>query len=84
MKEINHIDVKMTFNVSLFNIKVPDDVYEQLMELGENSITIDHNDDEFPDAKDWLDNNISSDDAYMWEYEVEEFVLGEKEDIGEH
>jgi len=67
MKTIKNLSVKVTYNVGLGNVEVPDDVYEQLEETEEFSSEYGEN----YKALDWLLNNIHENDAYQHEFEVE-------------
>lgn len=67
MKKIEHMSVKCTFLVGLFNVEVPDDVYEQL----ENNQEFNCSDSKYAVALEWLAENIREADAYDWEYDVD-------------
>ena len=74
-KEIKDIQVKMTFRVGLGGYDASDKAFEQLKEIQESGIEISSDSfdaEKYPDALAWLDNYISSQDAYEWNYEVEE------------
>lgn len=73
MKKINEIQVKMTFTVNICDVKVSKEIYNQLNYICDNCINVNcldfsHN---FEEAKEWLMENISSDDADEASYEVE-------------
>ena len=67
MKTIEDLSVKVTYHVSLGDIEVPDEIYEQLMNNSEFS----SDDMENAEAFDWLGDNISEDDALNWTFEVD-------------
>ena len=70
MKKIKNLSVQVTYYVSYFDVEVPDDVYEQLMENSE----FDGNDMETTDAFDWLRDNISEVDSLDCNYDVYDII----------
>lgn len=68
MKTINNLTVTVTYTVGIGNIKVPKEVYNDLMkhydawlkEVPEDSI-----------AAEWLADNIKERDAMDWRYEID-------------
>lgn len=67
MKTIKHISVKCSYRVGLYNVEVPDEVYEQLEKNQEFS----SDDPRNQDALEWLGDNIREADAYEWEFDVD-------------
>lgn len=67
MKTIKHMSVKCTYRVGLYNVEVPDSVYEQFQEYQDFNPDDPQNDD----ACQWLSDNIREADAYEWEFQVE-------------
>ena len=69
MKTINNLTVTVTYTVGLGNIKVPKEVYDDLIkhydneswEVSEDSI-----------AAEWLADNIKEKDAMDWSYEIDD------------
>lgn len=73
MKKIKKLNVHVTFSVGLGDLEVSDKVYDQLLKAEERglSITGDQYGIPFTDALDFLADNVSLDDAYECEYEVD-------------
>ncbi len=73
MKKIKELNVEITFNVGLCDIEVSDKVYDQLLKAEKRGLSITGDQDGIPftDALDFLADNVSLDDAYECEYEVD-------------
>jgi hypothetical protein len=68
---IEHLTVKVTYTVGLGNVEVPKNIFKQL-EMAELQGSFDDTDGlQFPDAAEWLRNNIREGDCCGLEYEVE-------------
>jgi hypothetical protein len=80
MKKIDDITVTVTYKVSLSDIKVSNTLFKQLENLYEYGLfdsserVIIH---ENSSAIDWITNNINEEDAYEWEYEIDDLTEGE-------
>lgn len=72
MKTIKNIDIKMTFSVGFSEIEVPDNVYQQLIDASETGIELNEDTKEYAEAYDFLNGRVNSNDAYDWEYEIED------------
>ncbi len=72
MKTIKDLDVKVTYRVGLGDVKVSDKVFEQLNEIAENGSEIDGMDMEYPEASEWLRDNIKEADCCDIEYDITE------------
>lgn len=72
MKTIKDLSVKVTYKVGLGGLEVSDKVFEQLNEIADNSGEVDGTGFEYPDAIEWLQNNIKEGDCCDLEYEIEE------------
>lgn len=72
MKTIKDLDVKVTYKVGLGNVKVPNKVFEQLNEIADSGREVDGTGMEYPEALEWLRNNIKERDCCDLEYEIEE------------
>lgn len=59
------IDVKCIFSVELGDIEVPDNIAEKILSF--NDCQPIDNDSELGD---WLNNHIRLNDAYEWEYDI--------------
>jgi len=72
MKTIKDLTVKVTYSVGLSDVEVPEEVAKQLEQMADHGFSIcDSEINKFPEAFNWLSDNISEDDALYWEYEVE-------------
>lgn len=71
MKTIKNLSVTVTYHVGLGNVEVPDNVFEVLSGGGELDPDDYRLSDDEREALDWLNQNISADDAYSGEYEFE-------------
>ncbi|MGV0925477.1 hypothetical protein [Empedobacter brevis] len=75
MKKIKQIDVEITYTVSLCDLEVEDNVYDELLECIENGTTISPSGIsgmQFPNAADWLSTNIQESDCMEWDCELSE------------
>ena len=73
MEKIKYLTVKVTYRVGLGDFEMPENVYYQLKEASENGQEMEPNGLEFPDAAEWLANNIREGDCTDWWAEIEEF-----------
>ncbi|MDO4881118.1 MAG: hypothetical protein Q3983_07545 [Capnocytophaga sp.] len=72
MKTIKNLTVKVTYCVGLIDVEVPDEVYEELDKMADYGFSVSDSEiSKFPNAFDWLSDNIRERDAMDWEYEVE-------------
>ena len=67
-KIIENIDVTVTYNVGLGNIKVDDNVYQELMDAADECGEVDYQ--KYPNAAEWLRNNIKESDCCDWDCEM--------------
>lgn len=74
MKTIKNITVKVTYWVGLIDVEVPDDVYQSLMDCEGMNLSGDNMSIDCADAKaiEWLSYNLHEDDAYDFEFEIED------------
>ena len=72
MKTIKDLDVKVTYRVGLGNVKVPDKVFKQLTEIADKGIELDGTGMDYPEANEWLRDNIKERDCCDLEYEITE------------
>lgn len=80
MKTIKDLTVKMTFRVGLADLKVSDSIMDGLEKISEMNNIDDMDigmtkDKNIQEAWEWLSNNISDDDAFSWEYEIEDLTV---------
>jgi hypothetical protein len=73
MKTIKDLDVKVTYKVGLGDVEVPNKVYEQLYEIYANDTEVDiMGMSQYPEASEWLRNNIKVEDCCDLEYSISE------------
>jgi hypothetical protein len=72
MKTIEDLTVKVTYKVGLGGLNVSEKIHKQLNEIAENSIELDGMGMDYPEASDWLKDNIRERDCCNLEYEIEE------------
>lgn len=72
MKKIKELNVKVTYEVGLGNLKMPLEVYNQIMEADENGDEIDgmSSAGKYLEASEWLGSNIRERDCMEWKAEV--------------
>lgn len=68
MKTIKNLTVTVTYTVGLGNIKVPKEVYDDLIEHYDNG-SWEVLEDSI--AAEWLADNIKEKDAMSWSYEID-------------
>lgn len=70
---VNNLSVRVTYKVGLGNIEMPEDVREQLIQAAENCDEIEMNGmQEYPEAYEWLSNNIREGDCFAWIAEIDD------------
>lgn len=72
MKTIKDLSVKVTYKVGLGNLEVPNKVYKQLNEIVDEGGEVDGTGMDYPEATEWLRNNIRERDCNDIEYEIED------------
>lgn len=73
MKKIKDLMIKVTYTVSLRDVEVPDEVFDELAKAYDEGGDMPEWDDELENANEWLSDNIRQEDATDWEYEIENF-----------
>ena len=72
MRTIKKLYVKVTYTVSLEDVEVSDEEFEQLDKMADYGFSVeDCESSKYPEAFDWLAYNIRERDAMDWAYEVE-------------
>lgn len=74
MITIKNISVKTTFKVGIGGLKVSRKVYHQLKEMEKNDITFDGTSDRYPEANQWLVENVRLADCHDVEYEIKSLI----------
>ena len=75
-EKIKKIRVTINYSVGLGELNVDKKTYSELKELFENGVNVtlgDVSEMQFPNASEWLRNNIKERDCYNWECEIDEF-----------
>lgn len=75
MKKVE-ITVKVAYTVGLSEAEMPKKVYEQISEAYENGEEIEPmgaKGMKYPDASEWIRNNIKEDDCMDWTCEIQDF-----------
>lgn len=70
METIKKIDVKVTYRVGLGNLKVSDEAFKELIEIEDKGIELDGTGIDYPEANEWLRDNIKEGDCCDIEYEI--------------
>ena len=70
---IKDLVVEVTYRVGLGGIEVPSEVYDQINEASDNGDKISLTGMlKYPEALEWLKDNIHEDDCMDWEIEIED------------
>ena len=73
MVTIKDLTVKVTYRVGLGKVEMPEKVHQQLLEASENGDEIEMGGiSKYPDAYEWLSDNIRERDCMDWTAEIEE------------
>jgi hypothetical protein len=73
MVTIKDLTVKVTYRVGLGEVEMPEKVHQQLLEVSENGDEIEMGGiSKYPEAYEWLSDNIRERDCMDWEAEIEE------------
>lgn len=73
MVTIKDLTVKVTYRVGLGEVEMPEKVHQQLLEASENGDEIEMNGiSKYPDAYEWLSDNIHEHYCMDWEAQIEE------------
>ncbi|PKH50849.1 hypothetical protein CXF68_09190 [Tenacibaculum sp. Bg11-29] len=73
MKTIKNIQVKVNYVVGVGGYEVSEKVFKQLEEMHNEGKEIDGAGSEYTEAIEWINANVKENDAFVWEYEIEEF-----------
>jgi len=74
MAKIKDLWVKVTYEVRLGDLEVPKEVKKELKEAYRKSSEIEGVEDRYPEASDWLVQNIKEKDCYDWKVEIEDLT----------
>jgi hypothetical protein len=73
MVTIKDLTVKVTYRVGLGEVEMPEKVHQQLLEASENGDEIEMGGiSKYPDAYEWLSDNIRERDCMDWSAEIED------------
>ena len=71
MKTAKELRLKITYEIELNDVRMPQEAYDQLTDAAENGIDINIFDPgKYPDAGDWLVENVSERGCMDWEAEI--------------
>lgn len=77
MKNIKNLEVTITYSVGLEDLNMPENVYNELEKAYDNSTLLDNCTtivlNKYPNAIDWLSENIQEKDCFNWECEINMF-----------
>jgi|1_EtaG_2_1085319.scaffolds.fasta_scaffold10939_3 hypothetical protein len=71
-KTVKKLTVSVTYKVGLGDLKIPDNIYEQLLEAHDNGNEIDPLTLLDADLGDWLLDNIRERDCMEWDCEIDD------------
>lgn len=72
MQKVNTLRVEVKYVVELSDFEIPQKLFEEMEDLQGHTIYPSRAQTEYPEALDWLSENIKEGDAYDWEYEIDE------------
>jgi hypothetical protein len=73
MVTIKDLTVKVTYRVGLGEVEMPEKVHQQLLKASEKGDEIEMGGiSKYPDAYEWLSDNIRERDCMDWSAEIEE------------
>ncbi len=76
-KKIKKINVTITYSVGLGELSIPESIYNEIQRAHEEGVTLDTYTtitlNKFPNAIDWMAENIKEKDCFRWECEIDEF-----------
>ncbi len=73
MKTVESLTVTVTYKAGLGNVKMPKKVYEELVKAAEKGDEIEMGGiSKYPDAYEWLTDNIKERDCMDWSAEIED------------
>lgn len=73
MVTIKDLTVKVTYRVGLGEVEMPEKVHQQLLEASEKGDEIEMGGiSKYPDAYEWLSDNIRERDCMDWSVEIED------------
>lgn len=68
--KIDNLTVTVKYRVGLGKLKVPKKVYDQLIAAEKRGDTLEPDNMKYPDATEWLSDNIREKDCMDWECEI--------------
>lgn len=75
MITVKDLTVKVSYKVGYGDVEMPQKVYDQLIEAEENGDEIEMEGmSKYPDAYEWLSNNIRERDCMEWSAEIEDCI----------
>jgi hypothetical protein len=77
MKQIEDLWVKIIYEVRLGDLEMPQEVFDEInqaIDRGRDIDTMSGMDDDYPNASDWLTENIKENDCMEWKAEIIEII----------
>lgn len=68
--KVKDLTVKVEYQVGLGDLEIPQKVYEQLLLSNESGDKIELNTMKYPEAADWLNDNIKESDSMNWDCDI--------------
>ena len=74
--KVNDLWVKVTYEVRLGDLEIPQEVFDEINKSIEDNIDIDTMSglDRYPQASEWLTENIQERDCMEWKAEIVEII----------
>jgi Flp pilus assembly protein CpaB len=72
MARIKHISVTVKYQVGLGGFDMPEDVYAEICKAMKKDKDINFQSSEYPNAAEWLNNNIKERDCFDWESKIDD------------
>jgi len=71
-KKVKKLSVTVTYKVGLGNVKVPKEVYEELVKAAEKGDEIEMH--KYPEAAEWMTSNVRERDCFDWNVQIDELI----------
>ena len=72
--KIEDLWVKVTYEVKLGNLEIPQDVFDEIEKSGEEGYDVEMNAGIYPSAESWLSHKINEGDCMEWKCEIIDIV----------
>jgi len=68
-KTVKKLNLTITYKVGYGDVKMPKEIYEQLLKAAENGEEIEMH--KYPDVADWMSSNVAERDCFDWKAEID-------------